>query len=70
MVKIKTDPSTAQVDLPAHHSMSILTTSSCPIDLQKVEWQPGQMLILREIDWLEFERILSQLDDRAPLRMA
>ncbi len=48
----------------------MLVTFSCPIDLSKIELQPGQMLALRDIDWSEFERIATALGDRGRSRLA
>ncbi len=48
----------------------MLAVSSCPIDLRKIELQPGQTLVLSEIDWLEFERIEAAFGDRSRSRFA
>ncbi|WP_072620229.1 Uma2 family endonuclease [Spirulina major] len=47
-----------------------MAVQSCPIDLRKIELQPGQTLGLNGIEWAEFEQILTRWCDRTLPRLA
>lgn len=40
------------------------------LELKRIEVPPGQRVLLQEVSWQEFERILEELGDRRSARIA